>query len=84
MRNDSFISGFSKFVEKLSQFKSLESSHLDDVQRSKKSKFRDELSDISKKVTFLFDKMEEAGKIKLRLSRGTAQLSDFATKKNIL
>ena len=71
MRNDSFISGFSKFVEKLSQFKSLESSYLDDV----KSKFRNELSDISKKVTFLFDKMEEAGKIKLSVSHGTALFS---------
>ena len=70
MRNDSFISGFSKFVEILLQFKSLESSYLDDVQRSKKSKFQ--LLDISKRVTFLFDN-----------AHGTAQLSVFTTKKNI-
>ena len=54
MRNDSFISGFSKFVEKLSQFKSLESSYLDDVQRSKKSKFQDEFSGHIKKSNISF------------------------------
>ena len=69
----------------LSEFKSFENLYLANKQRRSKSKFSNELSDISRELYSLFEIMqEEAGGIKLNVTQRTAHLSVIATKKNTL
>ena len=84
MKNESFVSSFSKCVGKLSQFHELYKSYSAHTQRSSKTKFRENLTGVATEVKACFDLMKETGSITLTVSQGTAHLSVLANKKNEL
>ena len=85
MKNESFISSFSKCVAKLSQFDDLHTSYCANTKRkNRKSKFKEDSGCVVAEVEKLTVPMAEAGAIELSISKGTSYLSVMSVKKDTL